>query len=459
MSLRTRLLLALAYVLLLAVFALGVPLALSLRDRVNAEVKSQALNEADVVAASSAELLTPARSADLRTLATSSAASVRGRVIVVDAHGGVLADSAGTSSRGVSYASRPEIATALKGRAVQTQRVSRTLGKDLLATAVPVLRGGAPVGAVRVTQSVAAVRHALNLTVAKVGLVAGAVLMLGLLAGAVIARQIALPLRRLEIAAREIAAGDMSARAVVEGSTEQRSLSRSFNDMAERVERLVTSQREFVANASHYLRTPLTALRLRLEEARATVNAGATASELDAGMQEVDRLAAIVDELLALGRAEARELPAEAVSTADSIRRAQARWEPASTARGISLTVSPRLNGTAWCAGSDLDRVLDALIENALLYSPEDSEVELASGDGRIEIADRGPGLARGEELAVFERFSRGDAGRRGPSGTGLGLPLAKSLTEAWGGRLSLVPRAGGGTVAAVELPSGKGSR
>ena len=194
--------------LVLAVVSLGVPLALSLRDRVRAEVHSQALNQADVVAAASADLLRPVRALELGALARSSAASVRGRVIVVDSRGRVVADSVSSATFGTSYADRPEIATALRGRSLQTQRASRSLGENILATAVPVLRRGAPIGAVRITQSVSAVQHAVSVTVAKLALVAGTVLLLGLLAAALIARQIALPLRRLEGAARRLAAGD-----------------------------------------------------------------------------------------------------------------------------------------------------------------------------------------------------------------------------------------------------------
>jgi two-component system, OmpR family, sensor kinase len=446
-------LLALAYVLVLAVVSLGIPLALSLRDRVSAEVHSQALSQADVVAATAADLLSPPNTVELDAIARSSGDSVRGRVLIVDARGRVLADSASRATRGSSYVTRPEIASALRGRSVQTQRSSHSLGESILATAVPVLRRGSAIGAVRVTQSVAAVQHAVNTTTAKLALVAATVLLLGLIAGVLIARQVALPLKRLEIAARRIAGGDLFARATVEGSSEQRSLSASFNEMADRNQRLIGAQREFVADASHQLRTPLTALRLRLEEARATGVGEDAAMEIDAGTAEVDRLAAIVDELLVLSRAEDRELDGDHVDLSDAANRAARRWDAAAHARRITLSCNSDRNSTAWCATADLDRALDVLIENALAYSPAGSEVALVGENGRIEVRDRGPGLAPGEEQLVFERFHRGSAGRQGPAGSGLGLAIARTLVRAWHGDVRLSNRPGGGAVAALEFP------
>ncbi len=439
--------------LVLAVVSLGVPLALSLRDRVRAEVHSQALNQADVVAAASADLLRPTRPVELAALARSSAASVRGRVIVVDSRGRVVADSASAATLGTSYADRPEIAAALRGRQLQTQRASHSLGENILATAVPVLRRGGPIGAVRITQSVAAVQHAVRVTVGKLALVAGTVLLLGLLAAALIARQIALPLGRLQGAARRLAGGDMSARAVVEGSSEQRSLSESFNEMADRVERTVTAQREFIADASHQLRTPLTALRLRLEEAQAEGAPAGVAVQLEAGTAEVDRLAAIVDELLVLGRGADRELHAEEIEPRAAAEAAVERWRAAADARGTALSLAGADAPAVWCARADLDRVLDVLIENALDYSPDGGEVTVVPGAGRIEVLDRGPGVASDERELVFERFHRGSAGRQGPAGSGLGLAIARTLARAWRGDVRLEERPGGGTVAILELP------
>jgi len=436
--------------------ALEIPLALSLRDRVDSEVRAQSRSQADVVAATASELLTPNRRGDLERLVTTAASSVRGRVIVVDRSGTVVADSAGSAQVGRNYRARPEIRAALRGRATQDVRHSDTLNIDLLATAVPVLRRGRPAGAVRITQSVNAVSRAVRRAIVGLVIVGGVVLALGLAAGALIAAQVARPIRRLDEAARQVAEGDLAARASVEGSTEQQSLARTFNEMTDRVERLLRSQRDFVADASHQLRTPLTALRLRLEEAQDRTTDPDVAGQLDAATREVDRLAEMVEELLVLSRAGERELPGANVDLAEAVRRAADRWTAAAVDARIDLRPRPHTAGHAWCASSDLDRVLDVLVENALRYAGPGTAVELVGAGSRVEVLDQGPGLAKGEEEQVFERFHRGSAGRRVPGGTGLGLPIARELAGEWGGTVKLGNRPNGGVRAVVDLPAGK---
>jgi signal transduction histidine kinase len=287
-------------------------------------------------------------------------------------------------------------------------------------------------------------------------LIGAIVLALGLGAGIVIAAQIARPLGRLERVAKSVAEGDLSARATLEGSREQRSLSASFNEMTDRLQRMMDSQRAFVADASHQLRTPLTGLRLRVEEARAAVG-GQPAAELDAGLSEVDRLAHIVEELLVLSRAGERELPGEAVDLSDLAEGTLSRWHGAARERGVSLAPGDLVGGTAWCARGDAELALDALVENGVRYSPAGATVTISTGPGTVEVADRGPGLTEEDGQAVFERFHRGSAGRSGPSGTGLGLAIARELVGAWGGTVSLRNRDGGGAVATLTLPERKG--
>ena len=453
MTTRRTLILAVAYVLLLAVVAFGVPLALSLRDRVDAEVRGQARNQADLLAASAPDLLGPGGHSTLEDLVDTSAESVRGRVVVVDGGGGVVADSTGEDDIDTDFSSRPEFMSALAGSIYQEARHSDTLNADLLATAVPVLRGDEVIGAVRITQSVAAVNDAVRRSVVGIVLLGLAVLALGVVAGALIAQRIARPIGRLANAADEVAAGNLEARAPVEGTTEQRSLARSFNEMTGRVGRMIGSQREFVADASHELRTPLTGLRLQLEEIEHVARSADEREAARAALHEVDRLAAIVDELLVLSRAGEHELPAELIDLARAADRAAARWERQAEAKEIRLVRRRGRGGAVSIAGADLDRALDSLIENAIVYSPAGTEIEIADGAGEIAVRDRGPGLGPGEEDLVLERFYRGRAGRQIAEGTGLGLPIAAELAGQWGGTIRLSNRSDGGAEGRLVLP------
>jgi signal transduction histidine kinase len=431
-------------VLVLAIIALEVPLIISLRDRVDNEVRSEARTQAAFIAAT-AEV---GDQREIDSVAKVASDRMRGRVIVVGRNGRLLGDSSGPERIGDPYISRPEIAAALDGRVYQERRPSQSLGQEILATAVPISEGNKVVGAVRITQSVQAVGRATRR--ATLGLIAIGllVLVLGLLAGGVIARQVAGPVHRLDHAVHRFAEGDLSARAKVEGSAEQQRLARTFNDMTARIERLVASQRDFIADASHQLRTPLAGLRLRLEEARAATGDPDAHAEIDAGLAELDRLSAIISELLVLSQAGEVDAPPEHVDLEDAAHRAAARWDGTGGGRVLADGVAAE----GFCPLADLDRVLDALVENALHYG--NGEVILRSAPGALEVLDRGPGLADDELAAVFERFHRGRAGRSGPAGTGLGLPTARELARRWGGEVTLGNRAdGGGARAVVTVP------
>jgi two-component system, OmpR family, sensor kinase len=434
----------------LAVVALGIPLGSTLADRVDAEVRSDARGQADVVAASAADLLGARDRAALEQLVRTAGGSVRGRVIVVDRRGALLADSQGAAA-GRDYSTRPEIRAALRGTADQRERRSVTLDERLLATSVPILSRGQPIGAVRVTQSVDAVDRAVRRAWLGLALVGLLVVGVGLAAGWLIASWVARPTVSLDRAARSVAEGDLKVRAKVEGSAEQRSLARTFNEMTERIGRLLDSQREFVADASHQLRTPLAGLRLHLEAAQADTHDQSARAELDAAQHEVDRLAQMVTELLELSRAGERELPGETIDLDEAARRACLRWERAATERGRTVRATPG-GGEVHAAPADLDRIVDALVENALNYGA--GSVTIATRGGAIRVLDEGPGLAPGEEEAVFERFHRGRAARKGAAGTGLGLPIARELARRWGGDVRIRTRDDGlGAVAEVVLP------
>ena len=97
---------------------------------------------------------------------------------------------------------------------------------------------------------------------------------------------------------------------------------------------------------------------------------------------------------------------------------------------------------------------MDVLIENAALYSPPGTPIEITVGQGQVSVLDRGRGVQAGEEEAVFERFYRGSAGRDTPGGSGLGLAIARELMAPWEASLTLSPRADGGTEATIRFPA-----
>ncbi len=305
-------------------------------------------------------------------------------MLVLSPSGRVIADSAVPGEVGTSYASRPEVKAALKGQDYQQTRNSQTLGTPILATAVPITKGGSPAGAVRITQSVSAVTSAVRTAILGLVILGAVVLALALVAGALIAQQISRPIRRLDRVARRVAAGELEAQAPLEGSTEQRSLAVSFNDMTARMRRLLHSQQDFVADASHQLRTPLTGLRLQLEELRETAAPGdPSVARLDAALAEVDRLSEMVNELLILSRAGEHELPAQRVELAPAVDALVKRWHKAAADAEVQLLRhSEAAAEPVWCAPADLDRALDALVENAIRYSPPGGSVDIVIGLG-----------------------------------------------------------------------------
>ena len=449
MSLRALLLAALTYVMLLTVIAFAVPLSRVLGERVNREVRTQATAQAELVAAAAGA---GASDEVLDELVEVAARTTRGRVIVVDADGRLQCDSAvPDATAGADYSSRPEIRASLAGREFQEQRDSETLGRPLLVTAEPAVSAdGAIVGAVRVSQDVGAISRAVDrgrLALLALGLL---VLVLGGLVAATLARRISQPLAALEAAARAVADGDMTAVAPERGSREQVSVARTFNAMTERLDRTLSAQQQFVANASHQLRTPLTGVRLRIEEALAEHPGPVAEEHLEAATAEVDRLSELIDDLLVLGRSGERAQAARPVDLrvlADSV---ADRLRPAAEQQTRSVRVSGDQSVVVLADRADLERALDALAENALTYGL--GPIDLVVRGRRVDVCDRGPGLAPGElDGRLMERFQRGSAGRF-HAGTGLGLAIAGALAARWGGVAGIEPRDGGGAVAYLDL-------
>jgi signal transduction histidine kinase len=455
MSFRARILAAAAYLLLVVVVALEVPLALNVERRAVFEFQSGVLGPAAVAASQIADPVANASTATtggnpepprdfpaIDVVIRRTAVRTKARVVVVDAFGRVLADSAREAALGTLYATplRPEFGQALAGNTDIRQRFSQSLGVQLLVVTVPVREGTGIVGAVRLSASLGEVEskvHEAWVGLAAIGL---GVICVGLLLAWFLATTLARPVRRLGEAADRLGRGDLAARAPSDGPSEVASLARSFNRMAETLGGNISSQQEFVANASHQLRTPLTGLRLRLEAIQN--NGGPDAAEAGKALADVDRLAALVDDMLGIARATLTASSGTEVDLGQVASEAIERWMRPAADAGMTLRIEVRSNERVWADPDDLGHALDNLIENSVRYCPG-AEIDVTVFDRdaspAFAVSDTGPGIAEHDREHVFERFFRGEEGRRAGGGTGLGLAIVSELVGRWGGVVRLV--------------------
>jgi signal transduction histidine kinase len=458
-SLRGRLLAAFAYLLVLTVVALAVPLAVNVDRRAKDSFYAGVDSQTQVIAASLGGSLQPGGTLPgVRRAVAVYGRETDARVIVTDRSGDLLADSQRAAPARVPFNTpgRPEIATALAGRSVSLIRHSADLGGSLLVVAYPILDRGRVVGAVRVSQPIAAVDDRVHRSWLAIGAVAAAVALVGLAVAWFLASSLARPIHALGATAVRLGRGDLEARAPEAGPTDVADVARAMNRMADELVGLIESQREFVGNASHQLRTPLTGMRLRLEAIAAGPPANADAQ---AGLREVDRLADLVSDLLVLARA---GVPPQAEASCDlhgQARAAADRWRPVAEEHGNTLALEEPPGPVNVAAdAADVAVVLDNLIENAIVYTLNGGAVSVAVHEGGlVRVKDEGPGISPAEAARVFDRFFRGSAGSAAPGGTGLGLAIVRNMAARWGGTVELEP-VEAGTSIAVRFPPAPGA-
>ena len=458
-----RLLVGYLTLTVLVLVILEVPLGISYARRQIDELTFDVERDAVALASLSEDVLEGTQDLDLQSVAEAYQERTGGRVVIVDDQGDVVADSDPFRPGDRSFASRPEIDTALGGGVATGTRRSETLDENLLYVAVPVASGGEVHGAVRITYPTSAVDERVERNWARLGLAALVTLGAATVVGIVLAHSVTRPLRRLQEAATRLGHGDLEARAPTdEGPPEVRSLSTAFNDTATRLEQLVTAQEAFVADASHQLRTPLTALRLQLENVREEVDPE-EAEEVDAALNEVGRLSRLVDGLLALARAErtSTTVTAEVIDLRALLDERREVWAPVAMEQGVTLVVDRGDPPARVLATPDhVAGVIDNLLANALDVSEPGSTVTLScrgtSREVEAHIIDEGPGLSEDERARAFDRFwTTPSAGPR-LGGSGLGLPIARQLARIDGGDLELHAAQTGGVDAVLRLPAAR---
>ncbi|HMF14929.1 MAG TPA: HAMP domain-containing sensor histidine kinase, partial [Gemmataceae bacterium] len=266
----------------------------------------------------------------------------------------------------------------------------------------------------------------------------------------------------LEQLARRISSGDLTARAPLLGSREQRSLARSFNEMTDRLVRILHSQKRFVADASHQLRTPLAAMLGQVEVAlRHDRMAEAYRAALDRVHGQALELQQIVEMLLFLARADAESSPParEPLGLTAWLEDYFARR--AADARSTDVKIdAPK--GERLVADSNaalLSQLLDTLLDNACKYSVPGTPIVLRlrrePAAIALDVEDSGCGILAEDLPHVFEPFYRSAAARRsGIGGVGLGLAVARRITLVLGGSLDVESTLGRGSRFTIRLPS-----
>ncbi|HWC26459.1 MAG TPA: HAMP domain-containing sensor histidine kinase [Solirubrobacteraceae bacterium] len=320
-------------------------------------------------------------------------------------------------------------------------------------------RRGPPIGAVVLEVPTESVR---DRVLVRMGVLAGGgvavLLLVGALCALPLARWILRPVHDLNATAGRLAAGGLDARASERGGPpELRGLARAFNEMADTLVAALQRQRAFVADASHELRTPLATLRLRLEALAASTRDGARDARLALG--EADRLAAVVDRLLELARAEATAAEQVDFDVVALTEERVTAWQPALRAAGSEARLEVPAEAFASGSPEALRYALDVVLDNARKFasgSPIDVAVATAADRVELTVRDYGPALPAPELARVGERFWRSPRHRR-VAGTGLGLATARVLLESAGASLDVELREPGLAVV-LRLPAATGS-
>ena len=353
----------------------------------------------------------------------------------------------------------PAAATAVASPGRTASAVDRVAGREIAETAVALSGPDGPewvavlsTDFTDVDDSVALIRRQI--------VIAGAIALLAALAaGWLVAGAHARRLRRLEAAAEKVADGDFKTPIPVDSTDEVGQLAITFNEMQKRLGNLDSARREFIANASHELRTPIFSLSGFVELLEDEDPDPAARAEFVRTMREqVDRLTKLTVDLLDLSKldADAIQIRQEPVALEDVVRRVADEFRPAAEHHRSTISISGADRSTARADPERVAQILRILVDNALTHTREGTTISVQAqsrdGSATLVVTDDGPGIEAHSRERVFERFYTGDD----VSGSGLGLAIARELARRMGGTLDLRSRRGR-TEFELRLPAARG--
>jgi signal transduction histidine kinase len=454
---RTRLVGTYLFLLILVLLALELPLAAN----VAARHTEQVVIDRDADASRFASLADPAlRSGELMTLSSELQRyyELYGIVAAVADRDGTVVAGTGDRATFDPPQIRDWLARALAGERVGGDHTVWPWQPAPLAVAVPVTSNGEVVGAVLTLSPTGKLRDEVRGVwgeLAAGGLATGVVFVV---VAVLLTRWILRPVTHLDAAAHRISGGVLDARAQDElGPPELRRVARSFNSMADAVSDVLDRQRAFVAQASHQMRNPLAALRLRVEELAGFIAEPAGRDEHRLALEETDRLRHILDGLLTLARAERGQQRCEQLDAAATADGRVAGWQPLAAREGITLRRTGAASAPVTAVPTAVGQALDALIDNALKFAGQGAtvvvDVAVVGDVVDVHVVDDGPGVAEADRPRAGQRFWRAPHAQN-IEGSGLGLPIATALVEASGGRLDLFPARPSGLDVRLRFPS-----
>ncbi len=465
----------------------------ALRDLYRRRSAADLESRARLLEARVSELLASARPDEVDTLCKALGEPSSTRITVVLPSGQVVGDSEGTPAEMENHAGRREIADAMAGRIRPSVHASPTLKQEMMYVAIPLRSEGKTIGVLRTSIPVVEIDRALSAIWWKTALGGSVIALLAAGISLFLSRRISRPLEQLRQGAERFAAGDLSEMLPVGKSREVASLAETLNRMAAELDRRIRAavsernqreailsstvhdvtrlrglenvRRDFVANVSHELKTPITSIKGFVE----TLLDGAMHDPADARRflkivaAQADRLNEIIEDLLTLSRLEGDTdktgISLQTGRVRDVLQAAAATCQLKAAEKNVAIELACDAELRIEINAALLEQAVVNLVDNAVKYSPEDHTVHIEATQTAagtvIRVRDRGCGIGADHLPRLFERFYRVDKARsRKLGGTGLGLAIVKHIAQAHGGRVTVESVPGKGSVFSLHLPS-----
>jgi signal transduction histidine kinase len=457
---RARLLAVVTSLVVLVVIGLGAPLAMTVASTQTQQFFLDRLTDTEGFASMAQEPLSSGSFTVLDTALVRYEQVYGVQAVVLNTSGTAKAWSApliNTADPDVHGA----VQAALAGRSPQAGSPLLPWQHRSVVVAEPVLLGGELVG---VAVTVSATDHVRGIILGWWGALAGGAIVaiaLAILAALPVVRWVLRPVRRLDDATARLGAAvvqgqDVDPAGIQGGPPELRRLSESFDQLAATVSTTLAAQRAFVADASHQLRNPLTALRLRLGNLTGHLGPEA-ATHQAAAIAEADRLGRILDELLGMARAESGTVEPVEVDVDQVVKQRVSAWQAVATHRNVTMVLAGEPGGRALVPPRGLETILDALLENALKFTGDGTlvvlEVRRAGDVVSVSVRDHGPGLRPEELPRATDRFWRSRE-HQNVHGTGLGLAIVARIVQRVSGTVDVSTPEGGGLLVRIGLPA-----